>query len=393
MSVTGSGAAICVDISCTWNTTGIPTALKCYPIFTAASSSALIFDYGLVTAGVPASVLNLRRDGRLSLVGRLSASSPSGSLGHGLNVSDANASTSIIAAVISHTLAAGPPSSNGFGVFFDVNLDSSTTANTRAARWNTAWSDATHATRTATTTFLSLANGSEVTNMIIGGSQVGFNAGSALIPGIANRSNLDMGLYFVSSLIGFAVEGVAQAWLGVNGFTMSAMTAPGSDPSPDAVSQWSAAGEWQYRTSAANEGAGLTHRVHNRAAVVDCSGTDYTFTAVTTTVTFGTVSPTITLPTAGTYYIFACAGVLSDAAGANDAMAIILYNSTDATSVGLGGSKVMTTGAGLISESTVIFAIYTVTASKTIVLRAVNSTAARGTLFAGRTNIGYIRLY
>jgi hypothetical protein len=174
------------------------------------------------------------------------------------------------------------------------------------------------------------------------------------------------------------------------GVALADGTAASANPT-SAVAFWSASGVWQYRTSAASEGAGQTNYVHNRAEQVTGSGTDYTLTNATARVDFGTTDPQVTLPTAGTYLITAEVAV-TNGATATDNYQAKFYNSTDAAEVAGSPREV---GAAAASQKLVIplSAIVTVTASKTIQLYAHNTVAARGTIVSTQTAIRYVRLH
>ena len=74
----------------------------------------------------------------------------------------------------------------------------------------------------------------------------------------------------------------------------------------DSVDVTAFGGEWLYRSSASSEGAGQVNRVHNRAAEVVGSGSDYALTGSTAQIDFGgTDAEFNTLPTAGTYLVTA----------------------------------------------------------------------------------------
>jgi hypothetical protein len=174
------------------------------------------------------------------------------------------------------------------------------------------------------------------------------------------------------------------------GVVLADGTAASANPT-SAIAFWSASGVWQYRTSAASEGAGQTNHLHNRAEQVTGSGTDYTLTNATARVDFGTTDPQVTLPTAGTYLITAEVAV-TNGATATDNYQAKFYNSTDAGEVTSSAREV---GAAAASQKLVIplSAIVTVTASKTIQLYAHNTVAARGTVVSTQTAIRYVRLH
>lgn len=176
----------------------------------------------------------------------------------------------------------------------------------------------------------------------------------------------------------------------VRGHVIGDGTAASADPT-SAVALWSASGALQYRTSGANEGAGQTNHIHNRAAQVIGSGTDYNITASTARVDFGTTDAEVTLPTAGTYLVTAEVCIV-DGAGATDYFLAKFYNSTDAAEV---AGSLREVGAASASQKLMIplAALITVTASKTIQIYIHNGVAARGTVTAAETAIRYVRLY
>lgn len=128
----------------------------------------------------------------------------------------------------------------------------------------------------------------------------------------------------------------------------------------------------------------------NISAQVNSAGTNYARTTTTARVDFGTTDPEITLPTPGTYIVFAGTLYTADAVGALDVVAIALRNSTDSVYEGLSCNAMGAVASG--QESLTISAVVTVTAPKVIQLWAVNATANRGTLIASVTYIHFIRL-
>ncbi|HBY60591.1 MAG TPA: hypothetical protein DEH78_12270 [Solibacterales bacterium] len=174
------------------------------------------------------------------------------------------------------------------------------------------------------------------------------------------------------------------------GHVLANGTAPSVNPT-NAIAFWSASGIWQYRSSAANEGAGQTNYVHNRTAQVEGTGTNYTLTNSTARVDFGTQDAEVTLPTAGTYVVDAILTVLADASGAGDEVRAKLYNSTDAADA----SQIMYHSCSGNSRYDQIHlrAVITVTAAKTIQIYAHNATSARGTVVSTSTNIRYSRMH
>lgn len=390
-SLTGASAAPTLAVNSTWSTTGAPTAFLINATGTSAAA-ALLFDAQLNSV----TVLNLRRDGRLVLNGRISATDISG-VGSTFVALNATTSSMPTALILQHNLSTGSPVA-GFGVTVDWNLDSTTTASTLASRMLTNWTDPTHATRTSSQIFQQQLAGVLTTSLTLTNGQIQGAAGSAALPTFSFTADPNTGIFSVgANSLGFSTGGVLRLTVAdalatlTTAFQQNDTAALGADPT-SAVSQQSVLGEWQYRSSAANEGAGQINRVHNRALLVVGAGTDYTLTTTLADVVFGTTSPVVVLPTAGTYLVMSSVQYLSDGAGAADVVPVILWNQTDASSAGLGGSKVMTAAAGVISESAMLQAVVTITATKTFTIRANNSTAARGTIISTRTNISFVRL-
>lgn len=153
-----------------------------------------------------------------------------------------------------------------------------------------------------------------------------------------------------------------------------------------------ASGHWIYRTSASSEGAGQNNRVHNRAAEVVGSGTDYTLTASTAFIDFGGTDPDInTLPTAGTYLIQAL--VTATSAGVTgDNFIFKLYNATAAADIS-NSQQQFNNGTSNQKFQVVLSSIVTVTAGDRIQLYGHNGSAARGTVNSTETKLVYVRLY
>lgn len=391
-SITGASAVPTLAINPTWNTTGDPTALLINATDTASSTQAELFDAQLNTV----SVLTLRKDGRLSLQGRLSATDITG-VGQIFNSLNATTGSTPTAVIIQHNLSSGIPVV-GFGVTLDWNLDSTTTPSTLAARLITQWTDPAHATRTSQQIFQQFVSGTLLTSLTLFNGQLLARDGSAPFVSYGFATDLDTGMFRAAvDTLGFSASGTTRLTLSTTLLTttvpiqQSDSTALVADPTA-ASTQQSVAGEWQYRSSAASEGAGQMNRVHNRGLLVVGAGTDYTLTGTSAAVIFGTTSPIVVLPTAGTYLVMASVQALSDGAGAADVMQVSLFNSTDASSAGLGGVKLMTAAAGSTSESAMLQAIVTITATKTFTITASNLTAARGLIIAARTNISFVRL-
>lgn len=161
----------------------------------------------------PSNIMTLRgSDGRLTLAGRASFNTVS-TVGHILSFTDASNSTSQVALTLTHTLSAGVGAA-GMGVNLDFALDSTTTAATRAARWGTVWTVATHATRNSTSTFFNYVSGVETPQMILGNNQIAGNPGSETAPSFANRNALTNGMFFPTpSTVGWTTAGVRRAFV------------------------------------------------------------------------------------------------------------------------------------------------------------------------------------
>lgn len=170
-----------------------------------------------------------------------------------------------------------------------------------------------------------------------------------------------------------------------NSTTLSADPANGVDVA-------ATSSEWTYRTAAASEGAGQANRVHNRAAEIVGSGTDYTLTASTAFVDFGGQDPDInTLPTAGTYLITAIVTATAGAS-ANDVYSFKLRDATSAADITSSAQSVNHPDASDKFQM-VLQSIVTVTGANRIQLYGHNSTAARGTVNSTETKLIYVRLY
>lgn len=175
-----------------------------------------------------------------------------------------------------------------------------------------------------------------------------------------------------------------------NGLVLANGAAPSADPVA-ASALWSSSGSLQYRSSGATEGSGQTNRVHNRAQRLSGVGAAYALTGAFADVVLGTQSPIIVLPTEGTYLILSSLGYNSDVAGALDVIQGLVRNTTDATDLAPSGPFMVNAGNGF--ATTFWPSILAITASKTIRLRAANLSVARGSIIAGGTSIGYVRLF
>jgi hypothetical protein len=130
-------------------------------------------------------------------------------------------------------------------------------------------------------------------------------------------------------------------------------------------------------------------------STVQGAGANYTLTGAYAQITFGTTSPVITLPTAGTYLIIAQIEALGAAAvGVANLHWYKIYNSTDAADVPFTESRNNVIGPSPSGAPiTLINPAYTVTASKTLQLYGYNATAVLGSVISTRTRISYVRLY
>lgn len=197
-------------------------------------------------------------------------------------------------------------------------------------------------------------------------------------------------LYVLKDADGTALIGGAAAPTALtSGAVIGNGTAPSADPAA-ASAIFSESGELKYRSATASEGAGQNNRIHNRAERVSGAGTAYTLTTAVADVVLGTTSPVIVLPTAGVYMIFCVLAYTADAIGGVDLIQGVLRNVTDSTDITTSSVMMAAVNGGF--ESVVWFAVVTVTATKTLRLRAVNGTAARGTIIATGTAISYIRI-
>ena len=124
-------------------------------------------------------------------------------------------------------------------------------------------------------------------------------------------------------------------------------------------------------------------------------GTDYSLSGSYAHVAFGTTTPDITLPAAGTYAIAAQITV-TEGAGAFNTIVFKLYNSTDSADVsdvhGDGTEVVIghlaATAQGTVSINTIV----TVAGSKVIQIYGKNSSAATGTVQGAYTRMNYKRI-
>lgn len=198
------------------------------------------------------------------------------------------------------------------------------------------------------------------------------------------------------------VSGIVRSGTGVLiGSTLASMpqtsgiySIDGSGPIADPTtgfSIWSAGAGMKYRTSVASEGAGQENFVHNRTGSTLGAGTDYTLTGSTAFVDFGTTDPKVTLPTDGTYLIWADVAVTAGGT-ANDDYRFKLRNETTSTDLSGSDQEITYLGAAQLG-SVKMQTTTTASASNVIAVWGFNNTAARGTVNSARTRIGYVRLY
>lgn len=181
------------------------------------------------------------------------------------------------------------------------------------------------------------------------------------------------------------VAGLAKGIQVTNG------TAASADPTNGAAF-WVSSGHPQYRTSAANEGAGQVNRIHNRGAEVIGSGSDYSLTTSHAFVDFGGTDAELnTLPTAGTYLLTATVQVDNGATAADDYY-FKFYDATAAADIANSEVKSLT---GVANSSTPVrlFSIYTTAAAARIQIYGRNAAGARGSVDSIYTKISYVRLY
>lgn len=144
-----------------------------------------------------------------------------------------------------------------------------------------------------------------------------------------------------------------------SGDTISTTIAPGSGTSPTATS---------------GQQAGV--------------GTSYALTTTSARVVFGTTSPDVSLPAAGTYLIFGLARI-QPGANVGDDHRIKLHNVTTATDI---GTETAAPSSSSDDMTLPVMQITTVAAASTVVLFARNATSARGVIATTVTHLGYVRL-
>lgn len=131
------------------------------------------------------------------------------------------------------------------------------------------------------------------------------------------------------------------------------------------------------------------HIVANYNSAISCSGTDYSITTTLTNCTFGTTSPSIVIPSAGTYLVnvgFSGGG----SATAGDEFVFQLYDVTNGHALGIAGhfDQPASGDHDYVTE----MRFYTATNSGTIWLQIANNAGTRGTVISTNTSIRYIRL-
>jgi hypothetical protein len=217
---------------------------------------------------------------------------------------------------------------------------------------------------------------------------VQFNGGMSVATG-----NINAGTGLLQTANGVMIGTSAGTTL-PTGASQVLLLAAGAGPSgtPSGYSiHWSSGGEEFYQNGASGEGDTVPNRLHIRTATVLGAGTDYSLTASTAFVDFGTTDPKITLPTSGTYFIFAEEAITAGAS-ANDDFRAKLRDET--TSTDLSGSDQEINYLGISQLGTLkMTATTTAAAGDVIAIWSHNNTAARGSVNSARTRIGYIRLY
>ena len=207
-SATGANTPSALFVAGSWNTTGAPIALNLDIADTASNAAALLFDFKL--SGM--TVFNLRKDGRLSLTGRITALTTS-TVGHRLFTNTANTTGIPTVLSIGHGLTAGV-GADGIGAVIDWFAPSSTTAETLMSRVITQFTTANHATRTSAQLFQGYTGGVFGTTMTLTDGQVQSSNGTAALPAFSNRNDPNTGIYFsAADTIAFSTGGVARATL------------------------------------------------------------------------------------------------------------------------------------------------------------------------------------
>lgn len=176
-----------------------------------------------------------------------------------------------------------------------------------------------------------------------------------------------------------------------DGFLGGLFLAPGSSPivAPSGgMVAWNSGGELAYR----NDGDTVDQRYHNRTATTQGVGTDYTLTASTAAVDFGTTDPNFTAPTSGTYLIFGQIAFTAAGTSAPDSFRWKLRNTTAGADITGADHELTNLAANELGDGSFMHTA-TLTASDVVALYAHNNTSARGLVNSARTRIGYVRLY
>lgn len=168
-------------------------------------------------------------------------------------------------------------------------------------------------------------------------------------------------------------------------------TNPAANPT-NATTQWAVGGEWQYRSSAASEGAGQTNRVHNRAEIGDPNGADNAnLTTTPGVISFdpggGPYPWIITLPTAGTYLLIAEVGITSTGA---DNFTSHFYDPVAVAQLGkIARVSVPATSYGNMS----LGAIFTIPASQDVEVWGFSDASSLGMADFVSSSMRWVRLY
>jgi hypothetical protein len=154
------------------------------------------------------------------------------------------------------------------------------------------------------------------------------------------------------------------------------------------VYQWATGGELRYR----QVGSGVDHYAHNLSAEYVGAGTDHTFGGTSyTQLAFGSGGNVITLPSAGTYFIYADLAV--EAGGvANETFAAKFYNATSAADITNSERQVSNIAASKRGQL-FLYKIVTVTTGTTIHVYVKNSSSAAGAVDSVETKLGYARMF
>lgn len=118
------------------------------------------------------------------------------------------------------------------------------------------------------------------------------------------------------------------------------------------------------------------------------AGTSHALTVASARVVFGTTSPDVTLPVAGTYLVFGSAHFQA-AAFSGDDFRLKLYNTTTSADIGTETAAYSRTSDDI---SLLLLQVVTVVATTVVAMYARNATSARGVIAVGPTYLGYVRL-